>query len=161
MRARNSFARAQLAVEQAELSTRIAEHEVDRLVIRAPFAGRITRLNVLPGDMVAGQGSPQLDEMSLMIIVNTRALTIDAEISESNIAAIRDGVTGKAVLDAFPDQPFGIVLDSIAPVASARKGTINLRFQPVNPPAGTRPNMAARIRIVPAEQQETVAKRSN
>ena len=157
MHAKNSFAQAQLAAEQAELSTRIAEHEVSQLIIRAPFSGRITKLGVLAGDMVAGQDGPQLDEMALMTLVNTQALTVEAEISETNIAAIGDVVRGEAVLDAFPDQPFDISLDSIAHVASAQKGTITLRFTPVNPPEGTRPNMAVRIRIVPTQQDEILA----
>ena len=157
MHVKNSFAQAQLAAEQAELSTRIAEYEVSQLIIRAPFSGRITNLGVLAGDMVAGQDGPQLDEMALMTLVNTQALTVEAEISETNIAAIRDVVRGEAVLDAFPDQPFDISLDSIAHVASAQKGTITLRFTPVNPPEGTRPNMAVRIRIVPTQQDEILA----
>ena len=157
MRAQNTYAQAQLSAEQADLSTRIAEHEVSQLTIRAPFTGRITSLDVLPGDMVAGQDGPQLDEMALMTLVNTQDLTIEAEISETNIAAIRDGVRGEAVLDAYPDQPFDITLDSIAAVASAQKGTITLRFTPVNPPEGTRPNMAVRIRIVPTQQDDTLA----
>ena len=155
--AQNSFAQAQLAAKQAELSTRIAEHEVGQLIIRAPFSGRITNLGVLVGDMVAGQDGPQLDEMALMTLVNTQALTVEAEISETNIATIRDGVRGEAVLDAFPYQPFDISLDSISHVASIQKGTITLRFTPVNPPEGTRPNMAVRIRIVPTQQDETLA----
>lgn len=160
-RAENTYAQAQLEADQADLSSRIAEHEVSQLVVRAPFAGQITNLNVLAGDMVAGQDGPQLDEMALMTLVDTNDLTIEAEISETNIAPIRQGVRGEAVLDAFADAPFDIILDSIAPVASAQKGTITLRFKPVNPPSGIRPNMAVRIRIVPTQQNETrAAKRS-
>ena len=39
---------------------------------------------------------------------------------------------------------------AIAPVASAEKGTIGIRFRTIDPPPGTRPNMAVRIRVIAA-----------
>jgi multidrug efflux pump subunit AcrA (membrane-fusion protein) len=74
-------------------------------------------------------------------------MVIDADVAETNIAALRPGLRGEAVLDGFPDRPFAVEVLRLAPVASVEKGTISLRLSFIDPPQGIRPNMAARIRI--------------
>ena len=150
-------ARQQLA--QSALDVRVAQDAVDRLIVRAPFAGTVADLTARTGMTVYEPGGPDSGESRLMTIIDTADLVIDADFAEQNTATFQHAITAEAVLDAFPDQPFAITLDRIAAVASAQRGTIAVRFRCHNPPAGMRPNMAVRIRVTGAAAD--IASRSN
>jgi RND family efflux transporter MFP subunit len=142
------LARAERALAQSALDLREADHAVGQLTLRAPFAGTVTEVVVRTGQTVFEPGGPMAGDGSLLTIVDMAGLAIDADFAERSIGTFRPGVTAEAVLDAFPDQPFALELERIAPVASAEKGTIGIRFRSIDPPPGTRPNMAVRIRVV-------------
>ena len=74
-------------------------------------------------------------------------MVIDADVAETNIALMRPGLRGEAVLDGFPDRPFAVEVSRIAPMPSREKGTVTLRLSLSSPPSDMRPAMAARIRI--------------
>ncbi len=146
-RASNAVAQARQAVDSARLGIRIAEERVAELTVRAPFAGTVTRLDAHVGDMVLARLDSVLERQSLLTLTDTTSLVIDADVAETTIAALKPGLRGEAVLDGFPDRPFAVTVLRLAPVASAEKGTVSLRLSLADPPAGIRPNMAARIRI--------------
>jgi RND family efflux transporter MFP subunit len=146
-RASNAVAQAVQDAARAELSVRIAQEPVTELTVRAPFAGTVTRLDAHVGDTVLARVDSVRESQSLLTITDTTNLMIDADVAETNIAALRPGLRGEAVLDGFPDRPFTVELQRLSPVASADKGTITLRMSLDLPPQGIRPNMAARIRI--------------
>lgn len=144
--AQNAVAQARHGVVLADLAMRVAREPVAALLVRAPIAGVVTQLAAHKGDSVLGRDDSYGDP--LLTITNTEALVIDADIAETNIAALKLGQSGEAVLDGFPDAPFAIELARIAPVVSAAKGTVSIRLTLNRPPKGIRPNMAARIRII-------------
>ncbi|MGN8154142.1 efflux RND transporter periplasmic adaptor subunit [Agrobacterium sp. 22094] len=141
---------------RAELAIRIAQEQVDSLTVRAPFAGTVTKLNAHVGDTVLARADSVRESQSLLTLTDLNSIVIDADVAESNISLLRPGLHGEAVLDGFPDQPFAVEMRQIAPVASAEKGTIGIRFSLLSPPTGIRPNMAARIRLfVPDPQAQS------
>ncbi|RWX81111.1 efflux RND transporter periplasmic adaptor subunit [Neorhizobium lilium] len=146
-RASNTVAQARQSSGNADLAIRIAQERLEELIIRAPFAGTVTRLDAHVGDTVLARVDSVRESQSLLTITDTKSLVIDADVAETNIASLRPGLRGEAVLDGFPGRPFTIEVLRLAPVASADKGTIALRLALDNPPEGIRPNMAARIRI--------------
>lgn len=146
-RASNAVAQAHQAVEGARLALRIAEERVAELTVRAPFAGTVTRLDAHVGDMVLARLDSVLERQSLLTLTDTQNPVIDADVAETTIAALKPGLRGEAVLDGFPDRPFAVTVMRLAPVVTAEKGTVSLRLSLDSPPAGIRPNMAARIRI--------------
>jgi RND family efflux transporter MFP subunit len=146
-RASIAVAQAEQELARAELSVRIAQEPVAELMVRAPFAGTVTRLDAHIGDTVLARVDSVHESQSLLTITDTTSLMIDADVSETKLAALRPGLRGEAVLDGFPDRPFIVEVLRLAPVVSAEKGTITLRLALVSPPGGIRPNMAARIRI--------------
>lgn len=143
----NALAQARQMLVKATLAVRIAQERVDALVVRAPMAGTITALDAHVGDMVLARIDSILENQKLLQITDTTTLVIDADVAETSIGALRNGLPGEAVLDGIPDNPFSIEIMRIAPVASAEKGTVTLRLALRNPPGGIRPNMAARIRL--------------
>nr|WP_206111945.1 hypothetical protein [Rhizobium laguerreae] len=75
----------------------------------------------------------------------------DIAVAEANIALMRPGLRGEAVLDGFPDRPFAVEVSKIAPMISREKGTVTLRLSLSSPPSDMRPAMAARIRLLVGE----------
>ena len=141
---------------RAELAIRIAQEQVDSLTVRAPFAGTVTKLTAHVGDTVPARADSVRESQSLLTLTDLNSINIDADVAESNISLLRPGLHGEAVLDGFPDQPFAVEMRRIAPVVSAEKGTIGIRFSLLSPPTGIRPNMAARIRLfVPDPQAQS------
>ena len=146
-RASNAVMQARQDVATADLGIRSAEEPLAELTIRAPFAGTVTRLNAHVGDTVLARADSVRENQSLLTITDTASMAIDADVAETNIASLRPGLRGEAVLDGFPDRAFAIEVVRIAPTASIEKGTITVRLALIDPPEGIRPNMAARIRI--------------
>lgn len=140
-------------VVRAELAVRVAQEQVDALTVRAPFAGTVAKLNAHVGDTVLARIDSVRESQSLLTLTDMSSLSIDADVAEATASLLRPGLRGEAILDGFPDLSFGIELQRVAPVASVEKGTIGLRFSLLNPPAGIKPNMAARIRITVPEIQ--------
>lgn len=154
-KASNAVAQARQSVASADLSIRVAEERLDELNVRAPFASAVTRLDAHVGDTVLARVDSVRESQSLLTITDTKSLVIDADVAETNIASLKPGLRGEAVLDGFPDRPFTVELLRLAPVASAEKGTVTLRLSLDRPPAGIRPNMAARIRMALNDAGET------
>ena len=146
-RASNGVAQARQDLATAELGIRSAEEPLTELTVRAPFAGTVTRLNAHVGDSVLARADSVRENQSLLVITDTASMAIDADVAETNIALLRPGLRGEAVLDGFPDRAFAVKVMRLAPIASVEKGTITVRLSLIDPPKGIRPNMAARIRI--------------
>lgn len=149
----NNVEQGRQDVIRADLAIRVAQEWVDELTIRAPFAGTVTKLNAHVGDTVLARADSVRESQSLLALTDTASLVIDADMAETNVSLLQSGLRGDAVLDGFPDRPFGIEIQQVAPIGSAEKGTIGLRLSLINPPVGIRPNMAARIRIVVPKTQ--------
>ncbi len=146
-RAENAMMQAEQAVAIRDLALRRAQDAVNHLVVRAPFAGVVTRLNARVGDSVLAQVDSMGPDGGLLTLTDTATLLIDADVSEQQTALLQAGLKGAAVLDGFPNRPFAVEVLHVAPIASAEKGTIALQFRLIDPPVGIRPNMAARITL--------------
>jgi RND family efflux transporter MFP subunit len=149
----NTVEQARQELVRADIEIRVARERLDALIIRAPFAGTVMQVNANIGDAVLARADSVRESQSILALADTTAMVIDADIAETNISSLRPGLRGEAILDGFPDQPFGVVLQRIAPAASSEKGTIGVRLSLIDPPVGMRPNMSARIRIVISETQ--------
>jgi RND family efflux transporter MFP subunit len=150
-KAENAALQARQDVEKAELEIDKAREQVEALTVRAPISGTVTRLTAHVGDTVLSREDSVREDESLLAITDTASLVIDADVAEANIARMRPGLSGEAVLDGFPGQPFAIEVSKIAPIISREKGTVTLRLSLTSPPPGMRPAMAARIRLVVGE----------
>lgn len=150
-KAENAALQARQDVEKAELEIDKAREQVEALTVRAPISGTVTRLDAHVGDTVLSREDSVREDESLLTITDAASLVIDADVAEANIALMRPGLSGEAVLDGFPGQPFAIAVSKIAPVISREKGTVTLRLSLTSPPPGMRPAMAARIRLVVRE----------
>ncbi|WP_183913060.1 efflux RND transporter periplasmic adaptor subunit [Rhizobium lentis] len=149
--AENGAEQAQQDLAKARLDIDRAREQVEALVVTAPISGTVTRLDAHVGDTVLSREDSVRENESLLAITDTTKMVIDADVAEANIALMRPGLSGEAVLDGFPDQPFTIEVSKVAPLISREKGTVTLRLSLRSTPSGMRPAMAARIRLVVGE----------
>lgn len=99
-RAARDLARANLSVAEANLA---------RAVVRAPFAGLVARLPVQEGDsVVVGQ--------ALGEVVDDRVLYVRAAFDEVDAVRIREGDEALVRLDAYPDAPLPARVERVDPV---------------------------------------------
>lgn len=101
---------ASLAVEQAELTLESARADLDRAVVRAPFAGVVLEANVMPGDLTSS-GS------ALLVLADVSRVRVEAEIDEFDIGKIAPGLRVNVTGDALGDTTRGTTVAAISPAA--------------------------------------------
>lgn len=106
-----ALAAAEARVEQARAHLRQAEVEADKLVICAPFAGQVARLNVEVGEW-AVPGRPVLR------LIDPRDLFIRAELDEVDIGRVREGLEVRVTLDPYKGRTFHGRIRRVAPHVS-------------------------------------------
>lgn len=111
------LAQAQAQVLQAQGVLQAIQTQMEDTVIRAPFAGTITRKFADPGAFVtpttAGSAVSSASSSSIMALAGTNQVV--ASVAESNIAQIRLGQVVLLEADAFPKKKFQGRVIQIAP----------------------------------------------
>jgi HlyD family secretion protein len=103
--AQNNFdqAAAQVQISQATLDQ--TQDQLDKCTIRAPMSGVITQLNSEVGENVV-IGTMNSAGTVIMVISDLSAIEIEADVDETDIAAVKVEQDVKISLDAFPDTSF-------------------------------------------------------
>lgn len=131
-------ARARLAENDAALA--VLERQLAKRIVRAPFAGIVTRRSVEPGQSV-------VPGTALYLVAEMSAVEIYAETDENNVQRLRVGQPATVIAPAFRDQTFTARLDQIGPRVDWDRGVIGLRLTPEKPPAFLLPNMTVDVNI--------------
>lgn len=121
---------AQARVGSAQASAQQAGQQLSLTSIYAPMSGTVTYLNVEQGETVVGTATMAGTE--LMRIAELNAMTIEIEVSETDVARLAVGDSALVEVDAFPDQPLAGVVSEIA--TSARTGLNSSGQQSTNFP---------------------------
>ncbi len=109
---------AQVKVAQADLAN--AEAQLAKTYIRAPFAGVVTGVEVVRGDIV----SPNATVISL---IAPETLQVESYIPESQIGLIETGDRAQISLDALPGEKITATVASIDPAATVKDGVSTYR----------------------------------
>lgn len=136
--AAETAARARLAENDAALA--VLERQLAKRIVRAPFAGIVTRRSVEPGQSV-------VPGTALYLVAEMSAVEIYAETDENNVQRLRVGQPATVIAPAYRDQPFKAKLDQIGPRVEWDRGVIGLRLTPEQPPAFLLPNMTVDVNI--------------
>ncbi|GAB3658919.1 HlyD family efflux transporter periplasmic adaptor subunit [Ramlibacter alkalitolerans] len=114
--------RTQMVVSQsraaeAQALLQLAEGQVDRSRLVAPFDGI-----VIKGDLVQNLGAPVQKGEVLMVLSPSDSYRLMVEVDEADIAAVQPGQHGQLALAARPEQPLHFTTRRIVPVATAADG---------------------------------------
>ncbi|TSC71919.1 MAG: HlyD family secretion protein [Parcubacteria group bacterium Gr01-1014_70] len=107
-------------VQSAEAEVYQAEANLVKTMIRAPFSGVVTKVDIHAGESVS-LGSP------IMSVIGRESLQIESYVPEIHIAHLAIGNTAEIELDAYGSIMFPAVVVSIDPAETIRDGISTYR----------------------------------
>jgi HlyD family secretion protein len=137
---RRRMARARSGLSEAEVTVREAELNVERATVRAPFAGSVANLAIVPGERVAQRDS-------IAEIADLSQVKIEVQVLETEVPYLEEGREARVVLSAFPETAFMGRVASINPVVDPRTRTARVTVVLPNRDRAVKPGMYARVRI--------------
>jgi HlyD family secretion protein len=134
------------------LESRIAAAQatLDLAQLAAPFAGTVTLINNLPGDLVTpGMTALRLDDLSQM--------EVDVQVTEIDINRVRDGQSVNLTFDAILDRQYSGVVTQVSQVGNIVQGVVQytVTVELTDADEMVRPGMTAAVNII-VEQLEDV-----
>lgn len=162
--AQNNFdqAAAQVQISQATLDQ--AQDQLDKCTIRSPMPGIVTQLNSEVGENVV-IGTMNSAGTVIMVISDLSAIEIEADVDETDIAAVNLNQDVKISLDAFPDTTFhGRVIEvgnsakasSIYSSSSASVTNFVVKILIEDVVANIKPGMTASVDITTAARDSVI-----
>ncbi|MCQ9615374.1 efflux RND transporter periplasmic adaptor subunit [Paenalcaligenes niemegkensis] len=129
---------SQLQVAQATVA--LAQAQLDKTVIRAPFDGLVGLKSISVGDYV----SPGSELVSIEAV---DPLDVDFRVPEHYLANITVGLPIDVRLDSFPTRTYRGEVGAISPVVDATGRSLLLRAHVPNPNMVLRPGLFARVTL--------------
>lgn len=138
------IARAQLEQAQAQLG--LAELQLERTRLRAPFDGLL-----LAGDHTQSIGAAVRRGQELLTVAPTLAYRIVAEVDEADLGRLQPGQAGQVLFGAVDGEALPLRVTRIAPVASVIDGRnvveVEARLVLDGPPPALRPGLRGVVRL--------------
>jgi biotin carboxyl carrier protein len=114
-RAQMASAQAQAAEARAQLN--LAEQQIERTRITAPFNGV-----VLKGDLKQQIGAPFKRGDTLLVLAPANEYRVIISVEDRAIESVTKGAQGNLLLTAMPDSALPITVERVLPVANAQDG---------------------------------------
>lgn len=135
-------------LESARASYELAQLELDRTNIVAPFSGVVAQRMIKQGNLI-GLNAPAFR------VVDISQLEAVLNVPERELAVLKAGMPLRMAVDAVPGQVFEGRVDRVSPVVDAGSGTF--RVVGVFEGSGTlRPGMFGRIEVVYDERTQAL-----
>jgi HlyD family secretion protein len=112
--ARAGCAAAHSQVEQARSRIAVAQAALDRMTLRAPFAGVIADISGEQGEF-ATPSPPGIPTPPAIDLIDDSCMYVSAPIDEVDASHVRAGLPGRITLDAFKGQQFEGKVRRVAP----------------------------------------------
>lgn len=140
-------AQATLKIQEAKLQ--LAEAQLAKTLISAPFAGVLGLRNVSVGDFVK-------DGAELVVLEDVGSMKVDLRLPERFLGQLRRGQSISVSVDAFPGRNFAATLDALDAQVDANGRSLLARGRLANPDGALRTGMFAKARIVLKEKPEAL-----
>ena len=149
--AESALVQARAAVEQAQASLAQAHSRLgilglkpgqfgQKVVVRAPIAGKVLEMNVVPGEFRNDTTAP------VITIADLSTVWVSSDVPESAIRFIRPGERVDIELSAFPEETLHGRVTRIADTVDRQTRTVKVHAELINPEGRFRPEMFGRIR---------------
>lgn len=143
---KSAVSEALARLDVARASRDQAQATLEKTAVRAPFDGIVVLKDAEVGEVVSpnSQGGTSA-RGSVVTMVDFASLEVQAEVPETNLAAVVTGASAQVYLDAFPDKPYKGHVDRIWPTANRTKATVEVRVAFEERDDRLRPEMGVRI----------------
>jgi len=125
---------------QTDIEIKLAQIDLDKTRVRAPFAGIITDVKVSPGERIdAGR--------ELFTLVDLGRIKVKAKVLESEIGKMKAGREVDLRFSAYPGKVFKGMVEAVSPVVNADDKTCSVFITMSNPAEEIKPGMHAEVEI--------------
>jgi len=158
---------SEFGVNQAGAALEEASDQLDKTIISAPMAGRVTRLNVEEGETVI-VGTMNNPGSLVLTVSDLSVMEVVLEVDETDVPEIALGDSATVELDAFPDMDFPGVVTEIGnsairpPSQAAGTGqTPTIDFEVVvtlaSPEVELRPDLSATAELITETREDQLS----
>ena len=120
--------------------TSLGQMNLARTRVRAPFAGRIANVKVVPGQFVStGE--------ELLTIQQMDPIEVEVQVLESEVGFLTPGRRAELQFAAFPGESFAGVVEAINPIVDQKTRTAKVSVTVRNPQNRLLPGMYARVSL--------------
>jgi HlyD family secretion protein len=138
--------RTRADIESAEAGFRVAEVDLDKTYIRAPFAGAVLRKEAEVGEIVSPiPSSGGLTRGAIVTMANLATLEVEVDVNEGYVSRAREGMRAEITLDAYPGVRFPGRVRQIVPTADRQKATVLVKVSFDSLDARVLPEMGSRV----------------
>jgi HlyD family secretion protein len=146
-------AASRLSVSEAEYAQApadvvVAEADLEKTLIKAPFRGVVVKKMAEVGESVA----PMLPGLNLsassgaiVALADLDTLEVEVDVSESNVAKLRPRHAAEVTVEAFPDRRYRGVLRQVVPTADRTKATVQVKVTILDADPQLKPEMSAKV----------------
>lgn len=152
-RASASTASAEAGIAIAAAALQGANINLGYSLIRAPFDSVVLTKNADVGDIITPLGAAANAKAAVVTIADLASLQVEADVSESNLAQIRQGQPCEITLDALPGSRFRGVVHTIVPTADRSKASVMVKVRFLERDQRVFPEMSARVAFLQREAQ--------
>lgn len=137
---RARIARTTSGLDQAQVTLRQNEIQLEQTEVRAPFAGRVANIEVVDGQHVAAGAE-------LMTVVDLDPIKVEVQVLEAELGELREGRRARMTFAAYPNERFVGTIQSINPVVDpdTRTGRVTVVLR--NPDGRIKPGMYADVSL--------------
>ncbi|WP_243312524.1 efflux RND transporter periplasmic adaptor subunit [Fundidesulfovibrio agrisoli] len=159
------YRKAQAAHENAvrmvaarKAALELAKANLEYTVVRAPFDAVVLTKSADVGDIVTPLSASATSKASVVTLADLGSLQIEADVSESNLAKVRQGQPVEIMLDAYGEERFPGHVHMIVPTADKAKATVMVKVRFDELDQRVLPQMSAKVAFLeraPTPQEQT------
>ena len=146
------YRKAQAAHENAvrlvaarKAALELAKANLEYTVVRAPFDAVVLTKSADVGDIVTPLSASATSKASVVTLADLGSLQIEADVSESNLAKVRQGQPVEIMLDAYGEERFPGRVHMIVPTADKAKATVMVKVRFDELDQRVLPQMSAKV----------------
>jgi len=136
---------AEAGVQNSAAALRGARVAYDYSLIRAPFNAVVLTKNADVGDIITPLGAAANAKAAVVTIADLHSLQVEADVSESNLAQVKQGQPCEITLDALPNSRFRGAVYTIVPTADRTKASVLVKVRFVDSDPRILPEMSAKV----------------
>ena len=159
-RAVAATAAAEAGIANAVAALQGAGINLDYSLIRAPFDAVVLTKNADVGDIITPLGAAANAKAAVVTIADLASLEVEADVSESNLAQIRQSQPCEITLDAVPGSRFQGVVHTVVPTADRSKASVMVKVRFLERDQRIFPEMSAKVAFLEhaAQSRDKVAR---
>jgi len=152
--AEGALAAAEARREQANLAVEVAQLNLDRMIIRAPIAGRVLTVEARPGKALTGLDPLAVQNSSAVVsLYDPGNLQVRVDVRLEDVPQVQIGQPASIETAALTQPVEGQVL-WVTTRADIQKNTLQVKVAIVNPPAVVTPEMLAQVTFLAPHQAQ-------